>query len=78
MALLLLKNLIILRNVAKFVPLDRMMIETDSPFLSPEPFRGQSNNPSMVKYVAKTIAELKQISINEIANKTTYNFNNFF
>ena len=67
-----------LRNVAKFVPLDRMMIETDSPFLSPEPFRGKSNNPSMVKYVAKTIAELKQISIDEIANKTTYNFNNFF
>ena len=67
-----------LRNVVKFVPLDRMMIETDSPFLSPEPFRGKSNNPSMVKYVAKTIAEIKQISINQIANKTTYNFNNFF
>jgi len=67
-----------LRNVAKFVPLDSMMIETDSPFLSPEPFRGKSNNPSMVKYVAKTIAELKKLSINEIANKTTYNFNKFF
>ena len=67
-----------LRNVAKFVPLDRMMIETDSPFLSPEPFRGKSNNPSMVKYVAKTIADLKRLSINEIANKTTYNFNKFF
>jgi len=67
-----------LRNVAKFVPLDSMMIETDSPFLSPEPFRGKSNNPSMVKYVAQTIAELKKLSINEIANKTTYNFNKFF
>ena len=67
-----------LRNVVKYVPIDRMMIETDSPFLSPEPFRGKSNNPLMVKYVAKTIAELKQISINDIAKKTTYNFNNFF
>jgi len=67
-----------LRNVAKFVPLESMMIETDSPFLSPEPFRGKSNNPSMVKYVAKTIAEIKKLSINEIGNKTTYNFNKFF
>ena len=48
-----------LRNVVKFVPLDSMLIETDSPFLSPEPFRGKSNKPSMVKYVGKTIAELK-------------------
>jgi TatD DNase family protein len=67
-----------LRNVAKFIPLDRMMIETDSPFLSPEPFRGKNNYPLMVKYVAKTISELKKLSIEEIAKKTTYNFNNFF
>ena len=67
-----------LRNVAKFVPLDRMMIETDSPFLSPEPFRGKSNDPTMVKYVANAIAQIKNISINDIAQKTTNNFNNFF
>ena len=67
-----------LRNVAKFLPLDRIMIETDSPFLSPEPFRGKSNDPTMVKYVANTIAQIKNISINDIAQKTTNNFNNFF
>jgi len=67
-----------LRNVVKNMPLQKIMIETDSPFLSPEPFRGKSNSPSMVKYVAKTIAEIKQVSIEVIAVETSKNFNNFF
>ena len=72
------KNSYDLRDVVKYVPIEKMMIETDSPFLSPEPFRGRSNTPSMVKYVAKTIAEIKKISIDEVGSKTSYNFNNFF
>jgi len=64
--------------VVKYVPIEKMMIETDSPFLSPEPFRGKSNTPSMVKYVAKTVADTKKISIDEVGSKTSYNFDNFF
>ena len=72
------KNSHDLRDVVKYVPLEKMMIETDSPFLSPEPFRGKSNTPSMVKYVAKTVADIKKISIDEVGSKTSYNFDNFF
>ena len=54
------------------------MIETDSPYLSPEPIRGKSNNPTNVKYVAEKISEIKKISLDEIKNKTTENFNYFF
>ena len=67
-----------LRNIIKNIPIERIMIETDSPFLSPEPFRGKSNHPSMVRYVAKTISEIKKVSIEEIAFETSRNFNNFF
>lgn len=72
------KNSYDLRDVVKYVPIEKMMIETDSPFLSPEPFRGKSNTPSMVKYVAKTVADIKKISIDEVGSKTSYNFHNFF
>ena len=72
------KNSYDLREVVKYVPIEKMMIETDSPFLSPEPFRGKSNTPSMVKYVAKTVADIKKISIDEVGSKTSYNFDNFF
>ena len=72
------KNSYDLRKAVKYVPIEKMMIETDSPFLTPEPFRGKSNTPSMVKYVAKTIADIKKISIDEVGSKTSYNFDNFF
>jgi TatD DNase family protein len=49
-----------LRDVAAFVPLDRMLIETDSPYLAPVPYRGKTNNPSYVPFVAQQIAELRQ------------------
>jgi TatD DNase family protein len=67
-----------LREVASFVPLDRMLIETDSPYLAPVPYRGKTNNPSYVPYVAKQIAELKQISVETVAEATSRNFEQLF
>ena len=67
-----------LRDVAKFVPLDRILIETDSPYLAPMPYRGKTNNPSYVPFVAKLIAELKGESVETIANATSRNFDDLF
>jgi len=67
-----------LRNVVKYVPLDKMLIETDSPYLSPDPFRGKSNEPANVKIVAETIALIKKINFDQVAASTTNNFKNFF
>lgn len=67
-----------LREVAKFVPLDRILIETDSPYLAPMPNRGKTNNPSYVPYVAKLIAELKGQSVEAIAHATSRNFEQLF
>jgi TatD DNase family protein len=67
-----------LRNVVKYVPMEKMLIETDSPYLSPDPFRGKSNEPANVKIVAENIALIKKISFEEVANLTTSNFNKFF
>ena len=68
------KNAKELQEVAKKVPLDRLMIETDSPYLAPMPHRGKSNEPSFVRLVADFIAELRGISVEELAEKTTENF----
>jgi len=59
-------------EIIKMVPLDKMLIETDSPYLSPEPFRGKRNDSRNVKYIAQKIAEVKQIPLEEVA-KATYN-----
>ena len=67
-----------LREVAQFVPLDRMLIETDSPYLAPVPHRGKTNNPSYVPYVAKLIAELKGQTLETIAGVTSHNFETLF
>ena len=67
-----------LREVAKVVPLDRILIETDSPYLAPVPYRGKTNNPSYVPYVAKLIAELTGQSIETIAHATSRNFEQLF
>lgn len=67
-----------LREVAMFVPLDRMLIETDSPYLAPVPHRGKTNNPSYVPYVAKLLADLKGQSIETIAQATSHNFETLF
>ena len=67
-----------LREVAKFVPLDRLLIETDSPYLAPVPHRGKTNQPAYVQYVAQTIAQLRNISTEAIADSTTANFQTLF
>jgi TatD DNase family protein len=67
-----------LREVAAFVPLDRMLIETDSPYLAPVPYRGKTNNPSYVPYVAQQIAAIKQCSVEAIAEATSRNFDTLF
>jgi TatD DNase family protein len=63
-----------LKEVAKQVPLDRMLIETDSPYLAPMPYRGKMNQPGYVKHVAEHIAELRGITVEEVAEATTRNF----
>ena len=67
-----------LRDVAAFVPLDRMLIETDSPYLAPVPYRGKTNNPSYVPYVAAQIAQLRQLPLEQIAEATSRNFEALF
>ena len=67
-----------LRDVAAFVPMDRMLIETDSPYLAPVPFRGKTNNPSYVPYVAAQIATVRGISVEAVALATSTNFDTLF
>ena len=67
-----------LRDVASFVPLDRTLIETDSPYLAPVPFRGKTNNPSYVPYVARQLAELKHCSVQDVAWASSRNFDTLF
>jgi TatD DNase family protein len=72
------KNAQALRDVAAFVPLDRLLIETDSPYLAPVPFRGKTNQPAYVAYVAKQVAVLRGLSDAEVARATSDNFNRLF
>lgn len=67
-----------LREVARFVPLDRCLIETDSPYLAPVPFRGKPNTPALVPFVARQLAELKSVEIQEVAHQTSRNFESLF
>lgn len=72
------RNAVELGEVARFVPLDRCLIETDSPYLAPVPYRGKTNNPSYVAFVARKLAELKNTSIERIAQATSENFERLF
>ena len=72
------KNAQDLRDVAAFVPLDRILIETDSPYLAPAPHRGKTNNPSYVPFVAKQIADIKGLSVEDVAEATSKNFDQLF
>ncbi|MEY3747174.1 MAG: hypothetical protein RL194_633 [Pseudomonadota bacterium] len=72
------KNATALKEVAKHVPLDRILVETDSPYLAPVPYRGKTNQPAYVKYVAQEIAKLRGISEQEVASATTENFFRLF
>jgi len=67
-----------IRDAAQMVPLDRMLIETDSPYLAPIPHRGQRNEPAFVKEVARQIGELRSLPAEEIGSQTTQNFYMFF
>jgi TatD DNase family protein len=72
------KNAIALQEVAKKLPLDRILIETDAPYLAPVPHRGKTNKPAYVKHVAEFLAELRGESVENIAETTTANFRNLF
>jgi TatD DNase family protein len=72
------KNAGDIREVARFVPLDRLLIETDSPYLAPMPYRGKTNNPSYLPWVAKQLAEIRQESLEVIASATSRNFEQLF
>lgn len=67
-----------LKEVARRVPLDRMLIETDSPYLAPVPFRGKTNQPAFVRHVAEEIARLKDLEVAEIGRTTSRNFFKLF
>ena len=67
-----------LREVARFVPLDRCLIETDSPYLAPVPFRGKTNSPAYVPFVARQIAEIKGLTVEAVAAATSANFERLF
>jgi TatD DNase family protein len=67
-----------LRDVAAFVPLDRILIETDSPYLAPVPYRGKTNNPSYVPFVATQLAAVRGVDIETIAEATSANFSQLF
>ena len=72
------KNAIKMKDVAKTVPLEYLVLETDSPYLTPVPFRGKENSPAYVKYVAEEIANLRDIPVEEIIDITTNNAERFF
>jgi TatD DNase family protein len=72
------KNAGALREVARQVPLERMLIETDSPFLAPVPYRGKTNEPGLVKYVAEEIARLRGVPFDAVATATSSNFFRLF
>lgn len=72
------KNARVVREVAEVVPLDRLLIETDCPYLTPEPYRGKRNEPIFVKYVAEKLAEIKGISYEELVSQTNRNTKELF
>ena len=72
------KNAVALKETAKKIQLERMLIETDSPYLAPVPYRGKTNQPAFVRHVAEEIANLRSININEVAQCTTQNFFKLF
>ena len=67
-----------LREVARMVPIDRCLIETDSPYLAPVPHRGKTNTPAWVPHVAVRLAELKNLPLSTVAERTSDNFERLF
>ena len=67
-----------LQEVARQIPLDRLMVETDAPYLAPVPYRGKQNQPAYVRHVAEKIAELQEIDLQDVITATTRNFERLF
>ena len=67
-----------MKDVAKEVPLNKLVLETDSPYLTPVPFRGKENKPAYVRYVAEEIARLRNLKVEDIIDITTCNAEDFF
>ncbi|HBQ44375.1 MAG TPA: DNAase, partial [Thiomicrospira sp.] len=72
------KNAKLVKEVASQVPLNRILVETDSPYLAPMPFRGKTNQPAYTKFVVEELAKLRGMSYEEVAKQTTENFNRLF
>ncbi len=72
------KNATIIKEVAQNIPLEKILIETDSPYLAPTPYRGKSNQPAYVKHVAEEIAKLRSITLEEVGTATSQNFRRLF
>ena len=72
------KNAVKMKDVAREVPLDKLVLETDAPYLTPVPYRGKPNKPAYVKYVAEEIAKLREMPVEELINATTENAERFF
>ena len=72
------KNAEEIREVAAFVPADRILVETDAPYLAPVPHRGQSNEPAFVRHTAERLAEVRGVPFETIAEQTTRNFARLF
>ncbi len=72
------KNALTVKDVAQKCPLDRLLVETDAPYLAPVPYRGKQNEPAYVRYVAEEIARLRSLSLDEVAQATTENFSRLF
>ncbi|MDP2417179.1 MAG: TatD family hydrolase [Hydrogenophaga sp.] len=72
------RNAADLREVVRFVPMDRILIETDSPYLAPAPYRGKTNSPAFVPFVARQIAEVKGMLVEAVAEATSDNFDDLF
>ena len=72
------KNAVKMKEVAQEVPLDKLVLETDAPYLTPVPYRGKPNTPAYVYYVAEEIAKLRNMPVEELINITTENAERFF
>ena len=72
------KNSTELRDTFSFIPNEKLIVETDSPFLAPMPMRGKKNEPSFIKYTLKKLAEIKNLTLENMDEVTTNNFNKLF
>ena len=72
------KNSLDLQSTFKEIPKEKLLIETDSPFLAPVPMRGKKNEPAYIKYTLKKLSEIKGVSLSELEKVTTNNFNKLF